>query len=524
MVADGQTIHQITFTDAETDQCFEEIVTEPVTCSNNCLIEIGEYEILECGAGQFYLAIEYEYLNPVSELEVYANNQLTPWSVFPNNSLLIGPLTGDGSTEYEILLTDAEADNCFDSLYLAPVDCIGDCEIYNVNALPLPCNAQGEYYVQLRFGNNNPGGSGFMVVGDGVFYGLFDYNQLPLTLGPFSSGGPNLEFNVFDVENPMCIGFVEIESQVCDEDCELANLHVDFVECDGQIAVYELDVEYNQAVSDSFQLYYNNTPWQVRAYSDLPILIGANPNQVGTVFNVGLCDLEYPNCCIFADVELADSCTIDPPCEISDLTVEAGLCNDLTIEALIDFNVTQPVSDSFVVFINNQLYGTYPYSQRPLVVGPLPAIGPTVYEFIVCDAEDETCIGRYILEVNCVSDCRINQLLVEPHSCDNGFFIFDIDVSAQNTSDSIQILINNEIIGDFTYTDFPIQAGPFLGDGQTNWYIGAFDLEFDNCFLDTLLQPVDCDFNPNCEIFDLTVETLDCTSDSTYNLLIDFNY
>ncbi|MFZ1497129.1 MAG: hypothetical protein WAS72_08735, partial [Saprospiraceae bacterium] len=108
-----------------------------------------------------------------------------------------------------------------------------NCDISNVTATTSPCNSAGQYYVDLDFDYVNVNDS-FRVQGGGIQYGIFAYNQLPITLGPFSGiNGTAHEFVVRDIVFNDCQDFVNVNAVNCNpsDSCHVYDLVANDVHC-----------------------------------------------------------------------------------------------------------------------------------------------------------------------------------------------------------------------------------------------------------------------------------------------------
>ena len=107
-----------------------------------------------------------------------------------------------------------------------------NCSIFDLTATIVQNNPGGcEYWVKLDFeftGTTNQ----FKVQGNGIQYGTFTYNQLPLLLGPFQATSVSTvrEFVVRDLILNDCQDDVTVNSPVCNTNpvnCQILDLFVD---------------------------------------------------------------------------------------------------------------------------------------------------------------------------------------------------------------------------------------------------------------------------------------------------------
>src|SRR5690606_3821231 len=131
-----------------------------------------------------------------------------------------------GSGEFYDLVTvcDNDVPGCCATVSYEALLCAG-CLIYNLEAVPQPCNAEDEIFVELDFDYNNVSAEGFEVTGNGNNYGTYQYEDLPVLIGPFPGDGSEyLEFVVTDLSDPFCFNSIEIGFLECEDICEISNL------------------------------------------------------------------------------------------------------------------------------------------------------------------------------------------------------------------------------------------------------------------------------------------------------------
>ena len=190
------------------------------------------------------------------------------------------------------------------------------------------------------------------------------------------------------------------------------------------------------------------------------------------------------------------------------------------------FDVENSAGTSFDVIASNGDYiGAYSYSALPLTIDLL-SNDTGVESLTVCDMNSSNCCATVTFEaLNCApNNCEIFDLTAEPLPCDtsSGLFMIELDLEAVNSGMNFSVTVNGASNGTFSYLDLPITIGPFPGDGTTTWDIFVQDVTNPNCVADVSVGPVTC--MAACELNNLTVETLECTSDETYSLILDLDY
>jgi len=144
----------------------------------------------------------------------------------------IGPFLGDGETVYHFLVRDHQFEDCAEDLNFGPIECQGggECFIGQVNADVMPCNESGNFYVLLNFGYENVGEMGFRVQGNGNNYGNFEYEDLPIEIGPLTGDGITIyEFVAIDNQFEDCSNWTAIDPVDCDtttNECTIFKLMV----------------------------------------------------------------------------------------------------------------------------------------------------------------------------------------------------------------------------------------------------------------------------------------------------------
>jgi hypothetical protein len=108
---------------------------------------------------------------------------------------------------------------------------------------------------------------------------------------------------------------------------------------------------------------------------------------------------------------------------------------------------------------NGQLYGTYDYGKHYYDIGPLDADCSTLYEFVVQDAETESCQNVAFLTepVCCEEVCTIGEVSVT-ENCE-GDSLLSYTINFDHNQDSLQsfrLLANGVKVDDFIFGDLPV--------------------------------------------------------------------
>ncbi|PHN01789.1 T9SS type A sorting domain-containing protein [Flavilitoribacter nigricans] len=291
---DGSTVYDFLVIDIDDPSCYGYYELGPVDCSNPCSIGEVFAEAHECGAdGGFMVDVAFDYDKVGSSgFTIRTNGQQFGSFEYGQDFYTIGPLAGDGTTTYEIVVIDNDKPDCRNFTTIDPIDCL-PCRIgaldYSVQCLE---NSK-TFVLNLDFEYENPDSDRFtLAIGDQVV-GSFLYTDLPLEKTLELPGSGELIVAVWDSENPSCAQKAEF-SIPC---CYLSELTVEAAPCenDGELWV-DLDFDYYN-VSNTFQVVYGPAGGTLEvlefAYTDLPITLGPLPGQAATDWYFEVTDLGY---------------------------------------------------------------------------------------------------------------------------------------------------------------------------------------------------------------------------------------
>ena len=473
-----------------------------------------------CDGLLFWVTINFDFENTGDQFSIQGNGTDYGDFFYDDLPVTVGPMVGDGQTEYEFVVSDLTDPNCSDFTVIDPIQCdVNNCEIWDLVVEAHDCD--GEFFlVDLDFNYENTSDS-FEVHGNGNNYGTFAYNDLYITLGPFEGNGQVMEFVVYDQQDDGCSAEAVLDAPYCPGiDCEIWGLGVEAHECDGEFFLVDLFFNYENT-SDSFEVHGNGNNYGTFSYQDLFITLGPFEGN-GQALEFIVFDQQDDGCNAEVVFEAPYCPGID--CEIWNVVAEAHDCDD-NDQFLLDLDFDyENTSDSFVVLGNGNNYGTFAYEDLFITLGPFEGNGQ-VLEFIIFDQQDDNCSAEIVFEApSCpVNNCEIWDLVVEAGDCTpNEIFFVDIDFNYANTSDSFEVHGNGNNYGTFAYDDLFITLGPFNGDGQVLEFV-VYDQLLDNCSAEAVITAPNCG-NQDCNISELVVDPLECNDDGTYSILINFEY
>ena len=493
--------------------------------AQECEIDSLTAEVVDCVDGEFFVVLNFLFANTSDSFRVNGNGNSYGTYAYGSIPLTLGPLQ-DGSTPYEFVVTDIDNQNCSDFVEVGVVDC-GGCELSNLEIYEVQCTSDSTFQFNVDFDHANTGGVGFDLWLYTQFYGFYNYSDLPLTIDGIPSDTADfLIVTVCDNDNLLCCTSAVEEVPDCapSTDCVIGAVNADIVDCENGEFYVILDFDYNN-VSDSFRINGNGTAYGHFPYTAVPVTLGPLPAN-NTFYEFVVTDLDFPDCSNFLDVGLV-SCDSNMICALYDLVVEFDECtSDSTYRITLDFEYINTGGVGFDLWANGDFFEFYPYSALPLTINNFP-LGPgNANGLTICDNDNPNCcISADWQTPDCdnTGNCEIWDLAADVVDCENGEFFVILDFNYVNTSDSFRIAGNGVDYGDFAYGMVPVTLGP-LEENNTLYEFVIIDLAFPDCsdFID--LGQVSCDTNTLCELYDLTVEFDECTSDTTYRIFVDFEY
>ena len=218
--------------------------------------------------------------------KLFINDDLYESYSYDDLPLTLEGFEGDSEATYHFLVRDKVYEGCASDKWFGPVDCETDeCRIWDMQATVLPCNDDNEFNVLLNFFYENVGNNGFKVVGNGNNYGTFDYDDLPVELGPFEADGEaEYEFEARDLEFEGCYDWTVVEAFECETVPQITNLDIEITDCIE--AQYMLSVSFDHAHTgvDGFIIHGNGMEAQSFSYDELPVSIGPLINDFTTSY------------------------------------------------------------------------------------------------------------------------------------------------------------------------------------------------------------------------------------------------
>lgn len=502
--------------------------------AQNCHIGELNIDILPCNNQGFFnvkLDFDYENTSPLG-FTVSGNGQDYGNYFYENLPItLTGPFLGNGINLYELVVKDKGDPLCKNFKNFGPVNCnIDPCHIYDLVVDTLECTSNSTYSVLVDFAHENVGGAGFNLYYNNNFWATYDYTELPLIINNLPVSSNNFDvIKVKDIVNPDCQDIQEYPGMKCGlQDCSLSNLTATVSECDSTGHFYiTLNFTYNNTGNEGFNVHGNGTNYGNFDYGNLPITLGPFETNNVKKWEFVVEDNQNESCHTSIQLGILDC---DDECEIYEWDAIPLECtSDSTYALKINFLYNDYPDTLFWVYGNGTYLGQYNVKNLPVTILNFPQDGNIIDTITICapDTIPNCCHTRTFEGFQCpMTDCHILELAVNNISCtSDSTYSAWINFIYQNTSaQGFDVSINNVFLGNFPYSSLPLTLTNIPSNGNTIDVIQVCDHEFQDCCKIKDYQGLSCGTNGDCNINELEVNVGDCTSDSTYQITVNFNH
>ena len=494
------------------------VVSGPVCNTGQC--EIGDLDIsgpVCLDNGLFYFKLDFPYKNVSENFQLILNDAVYGDFSYADLPLRVGPLAADAADSWLVTVKDA-SQNCGREAKLPPVTCYPDeCAIGTLQVSEPQCtDASGQFFFKLDFEHKN-NTDGFKLYLNGELYEQFNYQELPVTVGPLPADGTTDWHLLVEDLSGLCKADTKLEAVDCNpKTCEIGELQLSEAICteNGQF-YFEMDFDYANT-TDKFLLYLNGEKYESYAYGNLPIKVGPLPVGISNDLHVLVRDAGSDNnehCA--SDAHLKIDCTV-PVCEIGPLKVSDPICTDggqFFFEMNFEYANT---SDKFQVLLDNKVYESYAYADLPIKVGPLPVTDQELQVQVrdLSTSNTNSCASDIKLAApNCPGgECKLGELhLFDTFCTDDGqeFYTY-LDFEYEGTSEKFDLYLNDELYGTFAYEALPLKLGPFNALIDLEWKLLVKDVS-GNCAEDIHFSAPNCNGGGNdCNITNLIIERYPC--------------
>ena len=539
---DGTTVWEFIIIDNVNDNCTAVTGLDPISCNEDCSITDLVVEPHECQDGSFYLDIEINAQQPgESGYFVFVDGVLFGPYDYSEPYITLGPIENNEPTIYDILVLDIDYPSCYAYTELETINCNPnpDCSIIDLEVQAGACNDDGTYQLFLQFEYEGADNEFFDVfTANGEHLGSYELANLPLEISHFPGSGQEWDYvKVCINDHPDCCKETEFPAPVCEPntDCAIWDIIVDPAGCDGE-GTYQLYLNFNhEGTSETFDIYASNGQWLgTYAYADLPLTLEGFPERPDNEYDyIKIIDSEVEGCYTEWEFMGPDCGADENNCEIFDLEVQAGACNeDGTYELFLWFNYEAPSDDHFdVINENGEYVAYYALEDLPVEIPNFPSNGQEWGYVKVCINDNPDCCYEVefpapICEPN--NNCEIWDIVVDPAGCDGeGTYQLYLNFNHAGTSETFDIYASNgQWLGTYAYADLTLTLEGFPERPNNEYdYIKIIDSEVEGCYTEWEFMGPDCGADENnCEIWDIVVDPAGCDGEGTYQLYLNFNH
>jgi len=440
----------------DSDCCASYTFLNPCECTiSNVTADIIDCELVD---SSYYAIFDFDHAATNDSFQMgYSeggNNNFLGVFAYADLPITAGPIFMSDN-EREILIVDTDNFFCFAPAFLGVVnDCNIECQIFNLFAESYQCE-EGQYYIDFEFETEDIEGSTFEVIVDDVNYGSYTYGENFYSVGPINQNCDDPPLLVIEDSNiTFCKDFFNFDEPICcGVLCEFNEFSAT-AECnDTEEVIITFQYE-NFATNENSQLFV------VFQNEEFGPFIG--PSGAESITIPLLADGTYSldifvggNEACSANTSFVISCP-EVNCSISNLLAEAQECIDGSFFVNIQFDA-EDVSETFEILGNGQNYGTFTYGETFYTVGPIDGDCETIYEFVIIDQEDPSCMGVFeFTEPICCSTCEYIEASVALIDCIEDVYTITIELEYQDAEEGFLVyFLDDTIVA--TYNQLPLE-------------------------------------------------------------------
>lgn len=523
LLGDNESVYEFIAWDVENADCQQYVSIPAANCGPICSISNFALNFIACQSTQAALVeVDFDVTNPTGNtFDLYNEGVNIGTWLYTSLPITIPFFVVNGAAPIHVTVCDHVNADCCETFTVPAIDCNpNNCEIYSVTAEP-ECTGNN-FVVHLDFGYDNPASDSFAVTGNNLEYGTFAYNELPVTLGPLNgSSSINWKFVIRDSESSTCADSTTLGVYNCPPPCNFQALNAMALQCNGNDAYsLLLGAEVEGEGDNGFAVFSDNAYYGSYAYATLPLTILGFEGSGEFIDIVSVCDNENPGCCATTPFEAL----LCAGCLIYNLTATPLPCNDQDqIMVQIDFDHQNVSTEGFEITGNGDNYGSFQYEDLPVQVGPFAGDGSQFFEFVVTDLANALCFESVELGfINCGDICELSNLVVTPGDCSgNNTYAATIDFDYQGTTGiGFDLFINGDLIDFYNYNELPLTIQDFPSNGTGTDTVMVCENDNSGCCATLAFDAPDC----ACHVYDANVEYLGCSSDTTFDVSLEFFY
>jgi len=226
----------------------------------------------------------------------------------------IGPLTGDCTTNYEFVIIDCHKEDCRLEYNLGKVCCESNaCKLSDLKIEKSDCNDLQKVDLFFNFKYSNTSDS-FTLRGNGVQYGTFSYNKLPIKLENIVADcHKEYEFVITDQKKENCKLVIEFGKICCEKDsveCKIYDIEAVVLDCNSPDDYnLRINFKYQGFTNSGFDVFDRNGLIAYRLLKDLPVVINHVKKSGKDYELIKICENDHPTCCKAIEYKSPDCIT-----------------------------------------------------------------------------------------------------------------------------------------------------------------------------------------------------------------------
>ncbi|MBK7094631.1 MAG: T9SS type A sorting domain-containing protein [Saprospiraceae bacterium] len=395
----GKKNDKLKISDPDRENCY---VVKEIENPCSCAIFDFKYAKTKCTDTSFYIVLDFNHFETSDSFDIGRIGKFFGTFSYSKLPITIGPFKTKDTT-YVLNVVDRVDFFCFTDFSFKAGKC-PDCSIKNISLNGFECEGENKIYLKLSFLHTNVKSSQYVVMTDSGQEKIFEYKNKTIfdsvtfkedfILGPieFQCNKP-LTVSISDKSDNACNNSVTLDSLCCKE-CIINEISVQNIECQSDTTFgFKLNFSYSNNNTNKFKVYLKDAVYGEFDLNQLPLAINNIKTDPGKFTYLKVC-MDNGQCCKAKEFETPDcnkeDCLIDSASWIPIFDTIAG---KYWIKLDLVYHNT---SESFTVKGNGLFYGTFNYSNLPVILGSFKCSDNKNLEFIIRDSEDEMC--KIVLE------------------------------------------------------------------------------------------------------------------------------
>ena len=249
-------------------------------------------------------------------------------------------------------------------------DCISGCELSDL-VVELQTCEDSTAFIDLSFEYDSIGEYGFHIRTKTQHFGYdFEYGEDYYSIGPINADCETLhEISIVDNEHHACYISLTLDEPLCceEESCTITEVYAETHECQDSFIYVDIEFEVENPGLSGFEIRGNGVSYgDTFEYGQVFYTIGPLIADCETILEFIVIDNDNPNCSNFFGFEEAICCEEDILCQISNIDIELGDCNeDGSYSLTVNFSYEGAENDFFDVWAGNEFIGFFNFDQLP---------------------------------------------------------------------------------------------------------------------------------------------------------------